>query len=332
METTGYRQLSAIERERISVGLASGMPLNEIARQLNRSGSTISREVKRHGGSARYVAVLAQRQAEGCAAVPRRTQRLRDRRICRYVIEGLNHRWSPEQIAVRMRQDYPFDMTMRISHETIYAGIYLIPRGELKKSFLSALRHDKIRRLGRPRKHDARQRGRLIDMTPIAERPAEVADRMVPGHWEGDLIRGRANGSSVGTCVERSSRLLILVKMDGYDATRARESFVRKLSRIPAPLRKSLTYDQGHEMAQHKKLAKSLSLKVYFADPHSPWQRGSNENTNGLLRQYLPKGTDLSVYSQRQLNQIAEEMNNRPRKVLDWLTPNEAWASYSPFF
>lgn len=331
METKSYSHLSALERERISIGLKGGLTLNEVARQLERSPSTISREVDRHGGRRGYLAVFAQRQAVQCAAIPRRRYRLHDERICRYVVEGLNHQWSPQQIAARMRQDYPAEMAMRISHETIYAGIYLIPRGELKKSFLAALRHDKVRRLGRPRKHDAKQRGRLIGMTPIAERPAEVTDRLVPGHWEGDLIRGRANGSSVGTCVERSSRLLILVKMDGYDATRARKSFTRKLSGIPAPLRKSLTYDQGHEMAQHKKLAKSLSLKVYFADPHSPWQRGSNENTNGLLRQYLPKGTDLSGYSQRQLNQIAEEMNNRPRKVLDWMTPNEVWASYSQF-
>jgi IS30 family transposase len=273
------------------------------------------------------VAVLAQRQAAQCAARPRRQRSLRDRRISRYVINGLNQCWSPEQIAARMRQDYPDDMSMRISHETIYAGIYLIPRGELKKSFLTALRHDKVRRVGRPRKPNAKQRGKIIDMTPIAQRPAEVTDRMVPGHWEGDLIRGRANGSSVGTCVERTTRLLVLVKMDGYDATRARKSFVRKLSRIPQQLRKSLTYDQGHEMAQHKRLTKSLSLKVYFADPHSPWQRGSNENTNGLLRQFLPKGTDLSGLSQRDLNAIAELMNNRPRKVLGWMTPNEAWAA-----
>jgi IS30 family transposase len=331
MEAKSYSHLSGLEREKISLGLRGGLTINEIGRQLGRAGSTVSREVGRHGGPGAYMAVLAQRQAAQCAARPRRQHRLCDQRISGYVIEGLNHRWSPEQIAARMREDYPFDMTMRISHETIYAGIYLIPRGELKKSFLAALRHDKIRRLGRPRKRDAKQRGRLIDMTPLAQRPAEVADRMVPGHWEGDLIRGRANGSSVGTCVERSSRLLILIKMDGYDATRARESFVRKLSRIPAPLRKSLTYDQGHEMAQHKRLAKSLSLQVYFADAHSPWQRGSNENTNGLLRQYLPKGIDLSIYSQRQLNQIAEELNNRPRNVLDWLTPNEVWASYSQF-
>ena len=329
METRKYSHLSALEREGICLGLQAGLKTGEIARKLNRAPSTISREVKRHAGPGGYVAVLAQRQAVKCAARPRRRRRLCDHQVSGYVIEGLNEGWSPEQIAARMRQDYPDDLTMRISHETIYAGIYLIPHGELRRSFLAALRqsHAKRRQNGR----SLNKRGKLIGMTPISERPAEVADRLVPGHWEGDLIRGRANGSSVGTCVERTTRLLILVKMDGQDATRARQSFVRKLSRIPASLRKSLTYDQGHEMAQHKRLSQSLSLKVYFADPHSPWQRGSNENTNGLIRQYLPKGTDLSVYSQRQLNEIAERLNNRPRRVLDWLTPNEAWASHSQF-
>ena len=327
METKRYSHLSALEREKISIGLSNQLTLSEIGRQLGRSGSTISREVNRHGGVGQYMAVLAQRQAAQCAARPRRQHRLRDPRISRYVIDGLNQCWSPTQIAARMRRDYPDDMQMRISHETIYAGIYLIPRGELKKTFLAALRHDKVRRLGRPRKPDGRQRGKLIDMTPIAQRPPEAADRMVPGHWEGDLIHGRAHGSAVGTCVERTTRLVILVKMTGFDATSVREGFTRKLSRIPAPLRKSLAYDQGREMAQHKRLAKALSLQVYFADPHSPWQRGSSENTNGLLRQFLPKGTDLSGFSQRDLNSIAELMNNRPRKVLDWMTPNEAWAA-----
>ena len=331
METRNYSHLSALEREKIGLGLQAGLKPGAIARQLNRAPSTISREVKRHTGPGGYGAVLAQRQAVKCAARPRRRRRLCDHQVSGYVIEGLNQGWSPEQIAARMREDYPEDMAMRISHETIYAGIYLIAHGELRRSFLAALRQSHAKRRPNGRSFKKRGRGRLIDMTPISERPAEVEDRLVPGHWEGDLIRGRANGSSVGTCVERTTRLLILVKMDGFDATRARQSFVRKLSRIPAALRKSLTCDQGHEMAQHKRLSQSLSLKVYFADPHSPWQRGSNENTNGLIRQYLPKGTDLSVYSQRQLNEIAERLNNRPRRVLDWLTPNEAWASHCQF-
>jgi IS30 family transposase len=240
-----------------------------------------------------------------------------------YVRAKLWLRWSPQQIAARLKRDYPGDMTKRISHETIYAAIYIIPRGELRRAFLSCLRqHRKVRR---PRSRGTDRRGQIPNRTPIAMRPLEVNTRLVPGHWEGDLIKGKANASGVGTLVERTTRLVLLARIDALDAHSVRQGFTRKLARVPQPLRLSLTYDQGREMVQHERLAQTLSLKTYFADPHSPWQRGSNENTNGLLRQFLPRSIDLSQLSQRQLNHVAQLLNDRPRQTLNWMTPNEAW-------
>jgi IS30 family transposase len=231
--------------------------------------------------------------------------------------------WSPQQIAARLKRDYPDDMSKRISHETIYAAIYIIPRGELRRTFLACLRqHRKVRR---PRSRGTDRRGQIPNRTAIALRPPEVDTRQVPGHWEGDLLKGRANGSAVGTLVERTTRLVLLARMDGLDSDSVVRGFARKLGRIPQPLRKSLTYDQGREMARHEYLVSKLCLKTYFADPHSPWQRGSNENTNGLLRQYLPRNINLAALSQRELNLVAERLNNRPRQTLNWMTPNEAW-------
>jgi IS30 family transposase len=238
---------------------------------------------------------------------------------------------SPEQIAGRLRRAYPDDMRKQLSAETIYVGLYVLPRGTLRSELLAALRQ--ARKARRPRARGTDRRGQLPNITPIADRPAEVSRRQVPGPWEGDLLNGARNGSAVGTLVERTTRLVLLARMDGTDAWSAYQGFTKKLRQIPASLRKTLTYDRGKEMAEHERLAQRLAIRVFFADPHAPWQRGSNENTNGRLRQYLPKGTDLSGYTQRELNAIAHRLNTRPRKCLNFATPLEVYAelrSHSP--
>jgi IS30 family transposase len=240
------------------------------------------------------------------------------------VQEHLTEGCSPEQIAGRLRRTYPDDRQKHLSAETIYVALYVLPRGALRSELLSALRQ--ARNARRPRARGTDRRGQIPNMTPIDERPAEVATRTVPGHWEGDLIKGARNGSAVGTLVERTSRLVLLARMEGTDATSAREGFTKKLRHVPALLRKTLTYDRGKEMAEHERLAQRLAIRIFFADPYSPWQRGTNENTNGLLRQYLPKGTNLSGYTQRELNAIAHRLNTRPRKCLDFATPLEVYA------
>jgi IS30 family transposase len=217
-------------------------------------------------------------------------------------------------------------MRKHLSTETIYVGLYVLPRGALRSELLAALRQ--ARKARRPRARGTDRRGQIPNMTPIAARPAEVMTRTVPGHWEGDLIKGARNRSAVGTLVERTTRLVILARMEGTDATSARQGFTKKLRHVPAPLRKTLTYDRGKEMAEHEQLAQRLAIQIFFAEPYSPWQRGTNENTNGLLRQYLPKGTDLSGYTQRELNVIAHRLNTRPRKCLDFATPLEAYAQW----
>jgi transposase, IS30 family len=321
---TNYSHLSAMEREEISRGLALGRSLRAIARQLGRDPSTVSRERYRNVDYGRsYRATVAQWRAQRRAGVPRRRRRLHDRWLRHYVGRRLGEGWSPQQIAARLRRDYPLDMEKRISHETIYAAIYIVPRGELRRTLIGCLRQH--RQVRRPRRRSGRKRGDIPNLTPISERPIEVEARLVPGHWEGDVIKGRANGSAVGTLVERTTRLVLLARLPGLDSRSVVQGFARKLGGIPQALRKSMTYDQGREMARHELLTSKLQLQVYLADPHSPWQRPSNENTNGLLRQYLPKNVDLSAFSQRELNTIAERLNNRPRQTLDWMTPNEAW-------
>ncbi len=231
----------------------------------------------------------------------------------------------PEQIAGRLRRAYPDDMGKHLSEETIYAALYVLPRGTLRSELLATLRQ--ARKARRPRSRGKDQRGQLPNLTPIAERPADVATRAGPGHWEGDLLKGARNGSAVGTRVERTTRLVLLARMDGTDATSAYRGFTKKLRHVPAPLRKTLTDDRGKEMAEHERLAHRRSIQVFFADPHSPWHRRTNENTNDLLRQYLPKGTDLSGYTQRALNAIAHRLNTRPRKCLGFATPLKVYAS-----
>ena len=323
MSKNCYTHMSAEERETLSVGLAQGLPLRVMARVLGRAPSTVSREYTRNARGGPYRACTAQRLAAARARQPRRSRKLLDPWLWQYVRTQLGQGYSPEQIAGRLRHVYPDNMRKRLSAETIYAALYVLPRGVLRSELLAALRQ--ARKARRPRSRGADRRGQLPNRTSIADRPAEVASRTVPGHWEGDLIKGARNGSAVGTLVERTTRLVILARMEGTDAGSAREGFTRKLRHVPASLRKTLTYDRGKEMAEHERLAQRLAIQVFFADPYSPWQRGTNENTNGLLRQYLPKGTDLSGYTQRELNAIAHRLNTRPRKCLDFATPLEVF-------
>ena len=287
-----YTHLSAEDRETLSLGLTQGESLRALARVLGRAPSTLCREYARNTTRGRpYRACTAQSQAAIRARQPRRSRKLLDSWLWQYVRTHLAEGCSPEQIAGRLQRAYPDEMGKQLSAETIYAGLYVLPRGILRSELLAALRQ--ARKARRPRARGTDRRGQIPNMTPIAERPAEVGTRTVPGHWEGDLIKGARNGSAVGTLVERTTRLVLLARMEGTDATSARQGFTKKLRHVPAPLRKTLTYDHGKEMAEHARLAERLNIRVFFADPYSPWQRGTNENTNGLLRQYLPKGTDL---------------------------------------
>ena len=321
MRTRSYRHLSAEERETLSLGLARGHALRAMATVLGRAPCTVSRELARNAVRGPYRACTAHTLASARARQPRRSRKLLAPWLWQYVRTHLAEGCSPEQIAGRLHRAYPDDMGKQLSAETIYAGLYGLPRGTLRSELLAALRKAR-----RPRARGTDRRGQSPNMTPIAERPAEVATRTVPGHWEGDLIKGARNGSAVGTLVERTTRLVILARMTGTDARSAREGFTKKLRHVPALLRQTLTYDRGKEMAEHERLAARLAIRIFFADPYSPWQRGTNENTNGLLRQYLPKGTDLSGYTQRELNAIAHRLNTRPRKCLDFATPLEVYA------
>ncbi len=317
-----YKQLSAAERDAIHRGRLEGKKPAAIARQLGRTRSAVSRELRRNGGPLGYDAVDAQRRSAGRRC--RRGRKLAPGTpLWEPVVMDLMRGHSPGQIAGRREREHPDDPARRVSHETIYLALYALPRGELRKELLGGLRQGRAER--RPRGRGQDRRGKLAAMASIRERPEEVEGRLVPGHWEGDFIKGAGNRSAVGTLVERASRYVILARMDGVGADAALEGFTRKLKTVPACLRKTLTYDQGKEMARHLDLTANTGVKVYFADPHSPWQRPSNENANGLIRQYLPKGTDLSKVSQAELNAIARRLNNRPRKVLGFRTPAEAY-------
>jgi len=284
MRTKSYRHLSAEERETLSLGLAHGHSLRTMALVLGRAPSTVSREVARTVTRGRpYRACTAHTVATGRACQPRRPRKLWDPWLWQYVQTQLAEGRSPEQIAGRLRRAYPDDMGKRLSTETIYAGLYVLPRGTLRSELLATLRQ--ARKARRPRARGIDRRGHIPNMTSIAERPADVGTRTVPGHWEGDLLKGARNGSAVGTLVERTTRLVILARIKGMDATSARQGFTKKLRHLSAALRKNLMYDRGKEMAEHEQLAQRLAIQIFFADPYSPWQRGTNENTNGLLRQ-----------------------------------------------
>jgi IS30 family transposase len=310
------------ERERISRGLAGGESARAIARELGRTPSTITREIERCGGRRCYRALAAERRASERSRRPKRPKLCRSPRLRRAVEAGLGRRWSPQQIAARLKADHPPDEELRISHETIYRALYVQSRGELRRQLARNLRSGRTRR--RPRTSRPESRGQIRDMVPIAERPPEVEDRAVPGHWEGDLLVGKAGRSFVATLVERQTRYVMLARLGSERSTEhVIEALRERIRDLPEHLVRSLTWDQGKELAGHQRFSLETGAPVYFCDPHSPWQRGSNENTNGLLRQYLPKGNDLAARSQVELDQIAAELNGRPRQTLGWATPAE---------
>ncbi|MDF1525024.1 MAG: IS30 family transposase [bacterium] len=336
MEKT-YEHLDCTERAMIQLGLEQGLSLRSIARSLHRPVSTVSQELHRNGWeppavrmgrrgrrpvAGGYQAVRAEQRARQVECQPRKAKRLvPGEALWNEVVNLLKAGNSPEQVSATLKRMHPEEPQFQVSHETIYTAIYAMPRGELRKEIIALLRQSRKKR--RPRTRGEDRRGSIPNMVSIHERPAEVEERLVPGHWDGDLIKGARNASAVGTLVERSCLFVTLAKVDNASTETAEKGFSFVLNRIDAQRRLSMTYDQGKEMACHEKLAENTKIKVYFADPHSPWQRGINENTNGLLRQYLPNRTDLSAYSQKELDQIALKLNTRPRKSLGWKCPAE---------
>jgi IS30 family transposase len=312
--------LTLAEREDISRGIASGCSMRVIAQGLNRAGSTVSREVARHGGRAQYRANEADQQAWESALRPKPCLLATHSKLQGIVASKLIEDWSPEQISGWLKQQYPKDESLRVSHETIYRSLFLQARGALKKELIQHLRSKRRIRRSRHSSVHGHSQGKIVDAISIRERPAEVEDRAIPGHWEGDLLRGARN-THVATLVERHSRFCMLVKVPGKDTATVVAALSQHVRKLPATLRRSLTWDRGLEMAQHKSFTMATDVQVYFCDPQSPWQRGSNENTNGLLRQYLPKKADLSCYAQSDLDQIALRLNQRPRKTLGFQTP-----------
>ena len=314
------KALTLVEREDISRGIASGCSLRVIAQRLNRAFSTVSREVGRHGGRAQYRASEADQQAWESALRPKPCLLATHCKLQGIVASKLIQDWSPEQISGWLKQHYRDDKSQRVSHETIYRSLFLQARGALKQELVRHLRSQRRIRRSRHSSIHGHSQGKIVDAISIRERPAEVEDRAIPGHWEGDLLRGTRN-SHVATLVERHSRFCMLVKVPGKDTATVVAALSQHVRKLPATLRRSLTWDRGLEMAQHKSFTMATDVQVYFCDPQSPWQRGSNENTNGLLRQYLPKKTDLSCYSQSDLDEIALRLNQRPRKTLGFQTP-----------
>jgi len=322
-----YIRLTMADREEISRGLAAGWTYSHIAHNINRPASTVSREVKSNCKYKRcYRAATADQRARDSRHGQKQPKKLEENVWLRdYVLEKLRLKWSPEEIAKRLKTDYATDMTMRASYETIYAYLYCLPRGSLKKELLKCLRQE--RRFRHNRKAVHAKRSTITDFLSISERPEEVKDRIIPGHWEGDLVMGsKKSNTALGTLVERTTRYLLLVPLTAHDALTVRTEFAKALKYIPKFLKKSLTYDRGTEMTQHKLFTQNTKIQVYFADPHSPWQRGTNENTNGLIRQYFPKGIDFRTISRREIRLVQDQMNDRPRKALQYLKPDEAFS------
>jgi IS30 family transposase len=312
--------LTLAEREDISRGIASGSSIREIAKGLERAVSTVSREVARHGGRPLYRAHEADHQAWESALRPKACLLAIHVKLQKIVAGKLILDWSPEQISGWLKRRYPEDETMRVSHETIYRSLFIQARGVLKKELIQHLRSKRRIRRSRQSRVSGHRSGQIVDAISIRERPAEIQDRAIPGHWEGDLIGGTKN-SHIATLVERHSRFTALVKVRSKDTATVVAALSRHVRKLPASLRRSLTWDRGLEMATHKSFTVATNVKVYFCDPQSPWQRGSNENTNGLLRQYFPKRTDLSGFSQSELDKVAQRLNQRPRKTLGFETP-----------
>jgi IS30 family transposase len=314
------RVLTLAEREDISRGIASGLSMRAIAQRLSRACSTVSREVARHGGLPQYRANQADQQAWESALRPKPCLLATHSKLQEIVASKLILDWSPKQISGWLKRRYPKDQSLRVSHETIYRSLFIQARGALKQELVKHLRSQRRIRRSRHSTIHGHSQGRIVDAVSIRERPAEVEDRAVPGHWEGDLLRGARN-SHVATLVERHSRFAMLVKVPSKDTAAVTAALSRNVRRLPATLRRSLTWDRGLEMAQHKNFSVATNVKVYFCDPQSPWQRGTNENTNGLLRQYLPKKADLSRFTQSDLDKIALRLNQRPRETLGFETP-----------
>ncbi len=313
-------RLSLSEREEISVGLEAGESMRSIARRLKRAPSTICREV-RGQGNRQYRAWRGDERAEKLAARPKPRKLENSPALRKEVEEGLARNWSPQQIEKRLRIVYPDSPAMQVSHETIYQALYVQGRGTLRKELI---RHLRQRRTARRHHSRTELNGKIPNMVNISERPPEVESRALPGHWEGDLILGKGQRSAIGTLVERSTRYVMLLHLaKGKTAQHVRDALTKKIQKLPVELRRSLTWDQGRELSEHAQFSVATGVKVYFCDPHSPWQRGSNENTNGLLRQYFPKGTDLSVHGAAHLDRVARELNGRPRQTLGWRTPSE---------
>ena len=314
--------LTLAEREEISRAVVAGQSIRSIATSLGRAPSTISREIKRNGEQEYYRASQADQAAWDRTLRPKTCKLARNRTLAHIVAGKLQLQWSPEQIAGWLKQTYPDDENYQVSHETIYRSLYIQARGALKKELVQHLRRTRVMRRSRHHTQKTDNHGRIKDTVSISERPATVADRAVPGHWEGDLLCGSGN-SQIATLVERHTRYVMLVKVARKDTETVINALIKNTSKLPQELYKSLTWDRGSEMADHKRFTLATDIQVYFCDPQNPWQRGTNENTNGLLRQYFPKGIDLSVYSQAKLNAVARKLNQRPRKTLDYETPAE---------
>ena len=314
--------LTLAEREEISRAVVAGHSMRSIAAQLGRAPSTISREIKRNGGQEGYRASRADQAAWDRGRRPKAGKLAANRVLARLVAGKLRLQWSPEQVAGWLKRTYPDDTSRQVSPETIYRSLFIQARGALKKELVAHLRRSRVMRRSRHHTQKTDDHGRITDAVSISERPANVEDRAVPGHWEGDLLFGSKN-SQIATLVERQTRYVMLVKVAGKDTETVIDALIKNARKLPDQLYQSLTWDRGKEMADHKRFTLATDIKVYFCDPQNPWQRGSNENTNGLLRQYFPKGTDLSGYSQAKLNAVARRLNERPRKTLNFETPAE---------
>lgn len=314
------RSLTFAEREEISRAVVMGRSIRSIAEELNRAASTISREIKRNGGLADYRATQADQAAWDRAHRPEICKLAQNRAAAQIVAEKLNLQWSPEQIAGWLKRTYPDDMSYQVSHEAIYRSLYIQARGALKKELLAHLRRTRVMRRSRHHTQKTDNHGRILNTVSISERPATVEDRAVPDHWEGDLLCGSKN-TQIVTLVERNTRYVMLLKVAGKDSETLINALIKNARKIPEELYRTLTWDRGSEMAGHKRFTMATNIDVYFCDPQNPWQRGTNENTNGLLRQYFPKGTGLASYSQAKLNAVARQLNNRPRKTLSYETP-----------
>jgi len=317
--TRALRTLTLAEREEISRGLGGGESVRSLARRLGRAPSTISREIHRHGGTTKYRATAADARAWQRARRPKRCRLATHRRLRQVVLQKLGADWSPQQIAQWLVTTYPDDPTMRVSHETLYRTLYIQARGALKKELVTHLRRQQPHRQHR---RGSVARSRIPEAVSISARPPSVEDRAIPGHWEGDLLAGNQHSHLV-TLVERHSRFVMLARLPDRESTSVVDALIRRTQHLPKHLQQSLTWDRGTEMVQHARFTVATDMQVYFCDPYSPWQRGSNENTNGLLRQYFPKGMDLSGVTQRQLDVVANKLNTRPRQTLNWKTPAE---------